>query len=156
MIEIQNVNKTLKRLGKDRKPAFQKAVFLISTLIESQAKKNLRKNKSISTGKLQQSIINTRVSDLRRQVLVGASYAPSIEFGRKAFSAEPGKFLFIPLTLRAKKQGWSKSLERGKDYILTKKVKKAKAKPFLKPAVESGRKKQEEIFLNQLTKLLDE
>lgn len=149
-ISLQGDVTLKKRLTKDRKKKWSKGLFMVVTFFESEAKRNIVKNKSRITGRLQQSIQNRKLAPLKFNVNTPLKYATYVEYGRKAVKPKKKKFLFIPQTLKATKQGWSSSLVLGKDYLLAKKVKAAEAKPFFEPAKKLTKKKAKSILIKYL------
>lgn len=135
------------KLTEDRSGKINRALFDLASFLESQAKRNLNSNKSRQTGKLGQSIMIEKKGQ-GYQVRVAQNYGKYVEYGRKAVKPKEKKLLFIPLSLKAKKQGWNSGMELGKDYVLAKKAKASKPKPFFMPAVKLTKKRVKPTFKN--------
>jgi HK97 gp10 family phage protein len=136
---------TSKRFKLGARPAISKAVFRVANLMETTAKKNIKKSVYSSpkpsapfsrSGKAQQSITVAKLDDLQSKVFMGVEYGQFLEYGTGIY--------------RGRKPYWTTFGGQIDRPILYKGM---KARPFWIPAVESTKKQIPEILKSEIDKL---
>lgn len=141
-----------KKYSKNITPFISKAVFQTTNLVETLAKKNFDSKFNRITGQGIQSIQTHSLGPAKARVFTSKKYLPILERGHKGIQPKRKKWLFIPLSIKAKRQGYQSGMVFGEDFVLTKKVKPMEGRPFFAPAVATGRKSAQAFLSQQIKK----
>lgn len=125
---VSNINEVKTTLQK----AQIRALHKIGILVEGEAKKNIRDNKSVDTGRLMSSITH-QVDEASKSVVIGTNveYAPYVEKGTGIHAADGD----------GRKTPWVYEDENGKKHF----THGQEPKPYLMPAIENNKNKVGEL-----------
>lgn len=144
-LTIPNLEQAIKKIGKFRLEKIAEVVNELdrtALMVESGAKRNIRSNGSIDTGRLWSSVVRQEYGKFNRTVSTNVEYAPVIEFGFHG-AVQVGSHAVKAF----KRKGVNVSAHtRGAHSRMMNRM----AKPFLFPAAEAERQN----FINNLKRIL--